>query len=272
MVYTCGQYVGSLSLVCLGFWLISFQRILIFRVRHGHSDCRSFAVQTLTDPTLFQSAAVLERVRSDFEGHRIHEEYIANTNDSNILNKVVLENPYDINSRMDNMELTDDRPPTEVEQEDAHDITPEMDKMELTDARPATENQTTELSNSSAGCLEMNFSRERPFIHTALASYQGAGNTWLRHLIEVVTGFYTGSIYREKHLLTQFKGEMRDSGVIAVKTHNPGDTEKYRNFQRSILLYRSPENSIAADFNRQLTGKTGVLSKEAFEDVIKYCH
>lgn len=29
----------------------------------------------------------------------------------------------------------------------------------------------------------------------ALASFPGAGNTWARHLIELATGFYTGSYY-----------------------------------------------------------------------------
>lgn len=30
---------------------------------------------------------------------------------------------------------------------------------------------------------------------TALASFPGAGNTWARHLIELATGYYTGSYY-----------------------------------------------------------------------------
>lgn len=29
----------------------------------------------------------------------------------------------------------------------------------------------------------------------ALSSFPGAGNTWVRHLIELVTGYYTGSFY-----------------------------------------------------------------------------
>ncbi len=29
----------------------------------------------------------------------------------------------------------------------------------------------------------------------ALASFPGAGNTWARHLIELATGYYTGSYY-----------------------------------------------------------------------------
>jgi len=29
----------------------------------------------------------------------------------------------------------------------------------------------------------------------ALSSFPGAGNTWVRHLIELATGYYTGSYY-----------------------------------------------------------------------------
>lgn len=39
----------------------------------------------------------------------------------------------------------------------------------------------------------------------ALASFPGAGNTWARHLIELATGFYTGSYYFDGSLYN--KGE-----------------------------------------------------------------
>ena len=32
---------------------------------------------------------------------------------------------------------------------------------------------------------------------TALASYPGSGNTWLRYLIEGATGIFTGSRYKD---------------------------------------------------------------------------
>lgn len=39
----------------------------------------------------------------------------------------------------------------------------------------------------------------------ALSSFPGAGNTWVRHLIEHATGFYTGSYYFDGTLYN--KGE-----------------------------------------------------------------
>jgi len=36
-----------------------------------------------------------------------------------------------------------------------------------------------------------------------LASYPGSGNTWLRHLIQMATGVYTGSAYMDIDLLAK---------------------------------------------------------------------
>lgn len=43
----------------------------------------------------------------------------------------------------------------------------------------------------------------------ALASFPGAGNTWARHLIELATGFYTGSYY--------FDGSLYNKGGLMCK-------------------------------------------------------
>lgn len=40
----------------------------------------------------------------------------------------------------------------------------------------------------------------------ALASFPGAGNTWARHLIELATGFYTGSYYFDGSLYNKGEG------------------------------------------------------------------
>ena len=46
------------------------------------------------------------------------------------------------------------------------------------------------------------------FSPTALMSFPGSGNTWMRHLIETATGFFTGSVYNDKGLHQNgFKGE-----------------------------------------------------------------
>lgn len=49
----------------------------------------------------------------------------------------------------------------------------------------------------------------------ALSSFPGAGNTWVRHLIELVTGFYTGSFYFDG---TLYNRGMRDVLVDVVET------------------------------------------------------
>ena len=58
---------------------------------------------------------------------------------------------------------------------------------------------------------------------TALASFPGSGNTWVRHLIQQLTGLATGSVYRAPALACGgFPGESRQDGsVVVVKTHCP---------------------------------------------------
>lgn len=48
----------------------------------------------------------------------------------------------------------------------------------------------------------------------ALASFPGAGNTWARHLIELATGFYTGSYYFDGSLYN--KGRHQHSCDIFI--------------------------------------------------------
>jgi len=55
-------------------------------------------------------------------------------------------------------------------------------------------------------------------------SYPGSGNTWVRHLIEMGTGVFTGSVYNDSTLLPDFGGEnISDSRVLVIKDHNPCD-------------------------------------------------
>lgn len=44
-------------------------------------------------------------------------------------------------------------------------------------------------------CMDRRFLPTRSKHLMALASFPGAGNTWARHLIELATGYYTGSYY-----------------------------------------------------------------------------
>lgn len=73
-----------------------------------------------------------------------------------------------------------------------------------------------------AGFVSDNRCMDRHFLPThakqlvALASFPGAGNTWARHLIELATGFYTGSYY--------FDGSLYNKGRLHIyvarwKTH-----------------------------------------------------
>lgn len=55
-------------------------------------------------------------------------------------------------------------------------------------------------------CMDRRFLPTRSKQLVALASFPGAGNTWARHLIELATGFYTGSYYFDGSLYN--KGEL----------------------------------------------------------------
>ena len=54
-----------------------------------------------------------------------------------------------------------------------------------------------------------------------------------------------------------------NSSVICVKTHEYGPAT-YRRFATAILLVRSPEKAILAEFNRQSGGHLGFASMERF--------
>ena len=100
---------------------------------------------------------------------------------------------------------------------------------------------------------------------TALASFPGSGNTWLRYLLQQVTGVATGSIYRDAALRRNgFPAESIANGsVIAVKTHEWG-AQARETFDSAILLVRDPFDSILAEFNRRAGGHIGHASKEKF--------
>lgn len=59
-------------------------------------------------------------------------------------------------------------------------------------------------------CMDRRFLPAKSEQLIALASFPGAGNTWARHLIELATGFYTGSYYFDGSLYN--KGEEVEGG------------------------------------------------------------
>ncbi|XP_075983949.1 WSCD family member AAEL009094 [Anticarsia gemmatalis] len=100
----------------------------------------------------------------------------------------------------------------------------------------------------------------------ALVSYPGSGNTWLRYLLQQVTGIVTGSIYMDYGLRVHgFPAEnVTDGSVLVVKTHEAPPIEPDK-FKSAILLIRNPRDAILADFNRLHKGHIGTAPKSAFK-------
>ncbi|XP_077164060.1 sialate:O-sulfotransferase 2 isoform X2 [Paroedura picta] len=112
-------------------------------------------------------------------------------------------------------------------------------------------------------CMDRRFLTVRAKQLIALASFPGAGNTWARHLIELATGFYTGSYYFDGSLYNKgFKGERdhwRSGRTICIKTHESGQKE-IEAFDAAILLIRNPYKALMAEFNRKYGGHIGFAS------------
>ncbi|KAK1786363.1 hypothetical protein P4O66_018065 [Electrophorus voltai] len=114
-------------------------------------------------------------------------------------------------------------------------------------------------------CTEKRFLPDKSNWLVALSSFPGAGNTWVRHLIELATGYYTGSYYFDGTLYNRgFKGEKdywKSGRTICVKTHESGrrDMEIY---DSAILLIRNPYRSLMAEFNRKCAGHLGYASDQ----------
>ncbi|XP_066510432.1 sialate:O-sulfotransferase 2 isoform X1 [Hoplias malabaricus] len=113
-------------------------------------------------------------------------------------------------------------------------------------------------------CMDRRFLPTRTKQLTALASFPGAGNTWARHLIELATGYYTGSYYFDGSLYNKgFKGERdhwRSGRTICIKTHESGKKE-IEAFDSSILMIRNPYKALMAEFNRKYGGHIGFASQ-----------
>ncbi|XP_076017462.1 sialate:O-sulfotransferase 1-like [Genypterus blacodes] len=109
-------------------------------------------------------------------------------------------------------------------------------------------------------CKQRMFLPQRSSSLVALSSFPGAGNTWVRHLIELVSGYYTGSFYFDGTLYNRgFKGEKdywKSGRSICVKTHESGQKE-IEMFDSAILLIRNPYRSLMAEFNRKCAGHLG---------------
>lgn len=117
---------------------------------------------------------------------------------------------------------------------------------------------------------------------TILTSFPGSGNTWLRHLIHMATGYYTGSVYHDGKLRDQgFKGEVlewNDTRTVGIKMHTIGVAKKMalddgrrlkEAFPRALLIVRSPYRVLLSEFNR-ISNKghshTGQADPEMFKN------
>lgn len=113
-------------------------------------------------------------------------------------------------------------------------------------------------------CQKLKLSEQKlPIV--ALSSFPGSGNTWVRHLVQQISGIYTGSVYKDQGLRKHgFPAEgIQNSSVIAIKTHELGD-EKREVFDKAILLVRNPFDAMLAEFNRQFGGHIGHATTERF--------
>ena len=108
---------------------------------------------------------------------------------------------------------------------------------------------------------------------TALASFPGSGNTWVRGLLQRATGFCTGAIYCDGRLRSQgFPGEfLISSSVLVVKTHETTVIHNPRgfsnnNFGNVILIVRDPFHALIANWHRHnsLGHHTSVVDRAHF--------
>jgi len=126
------------------------------------------------------------------------------------------------------------------------------------------------------------FDKTRRIPIIGLASYPSSGNTWLRYLIEGITGYYTGSMYNDVTIRKKgFYGEgvPADAGlVLTIKTHGH-TTGKGANVARklqlsynhhdevnhtAILLIRNPYKAIIGHRNLDSAGHTGFAKQDQF--------
>ena len=98
-------------------------------------------------------------------------------------------------------------------------------------------------------------------IAVALASFPGSGNTWVRCLVEKITGVCTGSNVCDVSLRASgFVGEHVDSNaVVLVKTHDSNPrwavtTSSYEvgSFSKAVVLVRNPFDALVSEWHRKV--------------------
>lgn len=140
-------------------------------------------------------------------------------------------------------------------------------EVEVIQIQKQTRKQTN--SENIQWCSKLHFIESENKQVTALASFPGSGNTWLRYLLQQATGVYTGSVYKEKLRLAEgISGETRNSSVLVVKSHRY-QMHDLKLFDKAIVLIRSPEKAILAEYNRRIVDKTGEAKRSDFTSTRK---
>jgi hypothetical protein len=104
--------------------------------------------------------------------------------------------------------------------------------------------------------------RRPPWPITALASFPGSGNTWIRFLLEQTTGVFTGSndcdmVLKRAGLLGE---SITSNNVLVIKTHHPSLFVEHLDpgfaggpqYKAAIVLIRNPYDAILAEYQMQV--------------------
>ena len=96
---------------------------------------------------------------------------------------------------------------------------------------------------------------------TVLASFPRSGNSWLRSLVEGMTGFGTSSMYCDRHLMAKFRWECERSNRFLMKLHYPHKLDtlealeesetrwiRWQKYEKCIYLVRNPYDSLLSYF------------------------
>ncbi|XP_021940466.1 WSC domain-containing protein 1-like isoform X2 [Zootermopsis nevadensis] len=134
--------------------------------------------------------------------------------------------------------------------------------------------------SEECGRYRIHFARQKSLPMTALVSFPGSGNTWVRYLLETASGIFTGSVYIDRRIISKgFYGEAvpPDCGCTVVqKTHGfaldglvPAGlaqrTAEMKLFQgRGILLLRNPYEALLSYRNFLYGGHTGFAPHSRF--------
>ncbi|XP_023713195.1 WSC domain-containing protein 2-like isoform X1 [Cryptotermes secundus] len=136
-------------------------------------------------------------------------------------------------------------------------------------------------SSEECSRYRIHFARQKSLPMTALVSFPGSGNTWVRYLLETASGVFTGSVYIDRRIISKgFYGEAvpPDCGCTAVqKTHGfalegsvparlAQRTAEVKLFRgRGILLLRNPYEALLSYRNFLYGGHTGFAPHSQFK-------